>query len=853
MGSNTIEIIITAKDLTTRSLGAVTKGLTAVTKAVKITSVALLGLGAAALKSFASFEEAFAGVRKTVDATEEQFKALEDGIRNMAKVLPSSAVEISAVAEAAGQLGIQTESILDFTRTMIDLGETTNLTSNQAATSLARLANITQLPQDQFDELGSTIVALGNNFATTEAEIVELGLRLSGAGKQIGLSESQILGMATALSSVGVQAEAGGTAFSRVFVDIANSVAQGGAKLDQFAEIAGVSTETFRQGFQEDAAGAIISFVEGLDNISESGGNVFKTLEDVGFSNVRIRDTLLRASGAGDLLRQSLEVGSQAWQENTALAEEAAKRYETLTSQFKITLNHIKDMGIELGGLLAPAFIQVLEAVNAFSNRVVLVFKNLPQVITLVSNTIREIFVNNFAMVGAAIIEITSRAFLSILENFGNLLLSLGTLALKAAAVLFSPLATAFDVLGQNIRFAWDILFDNLINVAVDGLIFLINKFNSLPLIPDIDIQPFEDFKAAAEETILDVPQTFSEAWKETGDDIGVIVSSMTDDTSRIGESFRGIVDDVKTSLAEFGDIPEIAALNAQLDDLLTSTGTNISEAIETSAQAAIDTSVQTVSSLQDIWGEHFEVWLGSWDEGLQAFQELSQETFESFKQGIGDSIASAIVFGEDLADSLQNVLKSIAASVISTLIQIGIQRLVQFVLASQIQAKETSSRMASLTATTFAGAFSATAAIPIIGPIIAPGVAAASTSAMLAGAAASGAAGAAAGSAIAGIAHGGLENVPEDATFFLKQGERVLAPNQNRDLENFMQDGGGGRGGVTIQEVNILSDASIDEGLFDKPVEFWVDLFRDKILPAMNVLGDEGETTTMAQRSARI
>lgn len=851
MARNTIEIIITAKDLTNRSLASVAKGLNVVSKAIKITSVALLGLGAAALKSFASFEEAFAGVRKTVDATEAQFKALEDGIRSMAKVLPSSAVEISGVAEAAGQLGIQTESILGFTRTMIDLGQTTNLTATQAATSLARLANITQLPQDQFDELGSTIVALGNNFATTEAEIVELGLRLAGTGKQIGLSESQILGMATALSSVGIQAESGGTAFSRVFVDIANSVATGGDKLQKFADIAGVSVEEFKSGFEDDAAPAIISFVEGLDRISDSGGNVFKALEDVGFSNVRIRDTLLRASGAGNLLRESLDVASKAWQENTALTDEAAKRYETLTSKFKITINRIKDMGIELGGMLAPAFIKVLEAVGDFSDKVVLVFKNLPQVVKLVSDTIRNIFVNNFAMVGAAIIEITSRAFLLVLENFGNLLLSLGALALKSAAVLFSPLATAFQVLGQNIKFAWDILFDNLINVAIDGVLFLINKFNALPLIPNIDTQPFDDFKSAAEETILDVPQTFAEAWKDTGDDIGVIVSSMTDDTAKIGTAFEAIVGEVKESFAEFGDIPEIADLNEQLDALLTDTGKKIKETVGNVGDVVKGDTEETVRTLQEIWGEHFEVWLGSWDEGLQAFQELSQQTFEAFKQGVGDAIATAIVFGEDLSTSLKNVLKSIATSVISSLIQIGIQRLVQFVLARQIQAKETSAQLASLAATNFAGAHAATVIIPIIGPAIAPGVAAASTSGMLAGAAASAATGAAAGAAI-GALHGGLENVPEDATFFLKQGERVLAPKQNRDLEQFMAGGGGGRG-VTIQEVNILSDASIDEGLFDKPIEFWVDLVRDKILPAFNVLGDEGETTTMSQRTARI
>jgi len=165
----------------------------------------IVGLGTLATKSAIDFESAFAGVRKTVDATEEQFAQLERGIRDMSKEIPVSATAIAGVAEAAGQLGIQTENILSFTRVMIDLGEATNLSAEEAASALAQFANITQMSQKEFDRLGSTIVALGNNLATTERDIVNMGQRLAGAGAQIGLTEAQIMSFAAALSSVGIK------------------------------------------------------------------------------------------------------------------------------------------------------------------------------------------------------------------------------------------------------------------------------------------------------------------------------------------------------------------------------------------------------------------------------------------------------------------------------------------------------------------------------------------------------------------------------------------------------------------------------------------------------------------------
>lgn len=175
----------------------------------KNVTMPIAGLAGVSAKAAIDFESAFAGVRKTVNASESDMKKLETGIRDMAKEMPTAATEIAGVAEAAGQLGIKTDSILGFTKTMVMLGDSTNMSAEEAATSLARLANITGMSQNDFDRLGSTIVALGNNLATTESEITSMGLRLAGAGHQVGMSEAQIMSFAGALSSVGIEAEAG--------------------------------------------------------------------------------------------------------------------------------------------------------------------------------------------------------------------------------------------------------------------------------------------------------------------------------------------------------------------------------------------------------------------------------------------------------------------------------------------------------------------------------------------------------------------------------------------------------------------------------------------------------------------
>lgn len=336
----------------------------------------LVAFGAIAVGAFAltvkaamDWETAWTGVLKTVDGTPEQLKAVEDGLRGLARELPISHTELAAVAEAAGQLGIKTNDVVAFTKVMVDLGQTTNLSAEEAATSLARIMNIMGTSAKDVSRMGATIVDLGNNSATTEREILELGTRLAAAGKQAGLSESDIFAFASALTSVGVEAEAGGTAMSKVFTSIADATRDGGAKLELFAQVAGVSAAEFKRSFEQDAAGGITMFVEGMGELAASGQSTTDVFKDLGLTDSRLKRAVLSTGAAAGLLADQVDLASNAWSMNTALLDEAGKRYDTTASKIASAKGSINDAAISMGEAFLPMLTNVADGVSGVADK----------------------------------------------------------------------------------------------------------------------------------------------------------------------------------------------------------------------------------------------------------------------------------------------------------------------------------------------------------------------------------------------------------------------------------------------------------------------------------------------------
>lgn len=316
-------------------------------------------------KAAVDYEEALAGVKKTTDPTAMQFAAFEQGFRNLANTIPVSAKELANMGAMAGQLGIHNESLLTFVETMAKLQTATNIVGEEGAAELAKFMNIMGTSQDRVSNLGSSLVDLGNNFATTEKDILDMALNLAGAGKQIGLSEGSVFGLATALSSVGIEAEKGGSAFSKIMIQMATAVDEmdtsAGSKLREFAGVSHMTAEEFANLFNSNPAEAIAAFVEGLGRASEEGSTAIGILQEMHIKEVRLRDTLLRAGGAHKLFNDAINRGNKAFRENTALQREFQTFSETTASKLALAKNKLTDVAIEAGNKLLPLLADTLK------------------------------------------------------------------------------------------------------------------------------------------------------------------------------------------------------------------------------------------------------------------------------------------------------------------------------------------------------------------------------------------------------------------------------------------------------------------------------------------------------------
>ena len=179
-------------------------------------TVGILAGGGGALKAFMDWEAALRGAMKTNDEVVDSngnvvysYEDLEDGLRGLSKEIPVTNTELAEFAEIAGRLQVPTDEVVMFTEVVAKLGETTNLTGEEAAEQLGKFINITGAGTDTTLNLANALVELGNNTAASEQETLRMSTRWASTGDIIGMTDDQILALSASVISLGIRTEAG--------------------------------------------------------------------------------------------------------------------------------------------------------------------------------------------------------------------------------------------------------------------------------------------------------------------------------------------------------------------------------------------------------------------------------------------------------------------------------------------------------------------------------------------------------------------------------------------------------------------------------------------------------------------
>lgn len=343
---------------TGKGIKEVGENIDTITKPIQYASTALAAGGVASAKFAIDFEDSFAGVKKTVDATPEQLSKIKQGIIDLSTTgidgrgaIPQTTTELNELAAAGGQLGISQENIIDFTEVMAQMGSATNLVGEEGAATLARFQNVMGVGQNEIRNIGSAIVDLGNHSATTESEIAEMALRMGKYGSSVRMSAADVLGYSAALSSLGIEAQMGGSAIGRTWLSIETAVASGGEGLTKFAKYSGKSAEEFKEQWNTDSSGAFNGLLKGL----QSAENLTVALDDLGINNTQDIQAMMALVNGYDLVTESVNRSNTAYQENTALQEEFNAKNETTASKLANTKNNIVEAARSIGETMLPS------------------------------------------------------------------------------------------------------------------------------------------------------------------------------------------------------------------------------------------------------------------------------------------------------------------------------------------------------------------------------------------------------------------------------------------------------------------------------------------------------------------
>lgn len=332
-------------------------------------SKAIEAIGASVVQ-FGAVEAGMTKVEKTTGLAREAVADLKDELNEMAiSTTPTATKELLNYAEVAGQLGVSSkQGILDLVIASDALQNSTNLAGEEAVTLLTRMLMMSGEGVEGIHNLSSAVTELGNSTAVAEDEIVHMGKEVLTAGASIGLSTDQAVAWGATLKEAGQTAERSRTAIQRLALMIKKASVEGGADLLELTKITGLTSEAIQKGLGEEPEKVLLSFVQGLNRIKESGGVVSTTLEDMGVKSLESQAVLEKLGDVSLRLAENMRTSADASIDANRHLIEASKAYADQESAIGRVVNRLELLKERLGEAFSSDTAGAVEGATALIN-----------------------------------------------------------------------------------------------------------------------------------------------------------------------------------------------------------------------------------------------------------------------------------------------------------------------------------------------------------------------------------------------------------------------------------------------------------------------------------------------------
>lgn len=225
----------------------------------------------AAVKMSIDEEEAFSNVRKYVDfeAAGMDAKTFKKNLDAATKSIPQFNAQIYEIAAAAGNAGVATKEVINFTKDTAKVSVAFDMDASTAGDTLATWRTAFKMTREEMMELADQTNQIGKENKVKAPQVAEVITAMGPLGEISGFTEAQVAALGGSLIAMGVKdAITASTGIRKLFTTLAAGDSATKDQAEGFKKI-GIEVTQLAKDVQEGSSAAMISVFEGLKSLEK--------------------------------------------------------------------------------------------------------------------------------------------------------------------------------------------------------------------------------------------------------------------------------------------------------------------------------------------------------------------------------------------------------------------------------------------------------------------------------------------------------------------------------------------------------------------------------------------------------